>query len=46
MVYRYNIPEGSSSDTAKVGDLWKGFREDMTAHGIPHVSNAPGKIYR
>ena len=45
MVYKYNIPDDHPGDEVKVKDVWKGFREDTTAHGIPHVSNAPGNRF-
>ena len=43
MAYNYNVPQDHTGEDTRVKDLWDGFREDTTAHGIPHVSNAAGK---
>ena len=44
MGYKYKLPSDHPAEQdATANDVWRGFREQTSAHGIPHVSNAPGR---
>ena len=42
-MYKYHLSHEKEEVSHK--DLWDGFKEGTTAHGIPHVSNAAGKWF-
>ena len=49
---RYNFYEfqvedehqGKDLNTVKAGEVWSGFKAVTSAHGVPHVNNARGKL--
>lgn len=45
--YQYLVPSAFPKDgTKKVSyrDVWEGFKEYTTAHGVPHLDRAKGKF--
>ena len=40
----YPFRGNDGNDDVKFIELWTGFRQNTTAHGIPHVANAIGKL--